>query len=90
VYSRLKSEAAARVGINIVKSNSDSVLDEWNRDKSIHGILIQRPGWRGEAFEKYWQELVGKIAPDKDVDGLRADSKFVPATVKAVEKILYK
>jgi len=90
VYSRLKSEAAARVGINIVKSNSDSVLDEWNRDKSIHGILIQRPGYRGPEFEQYWKELVLRIAPDKDVDGLRADSKFVPATVKAVEKILYK
>ena len=90
VYSRLKSKAAAREGIKIVKSNSDSILDEWNRDKSIHGILIQRPGYCGEEFEKYWQDLIGKIAPEKDVDGLRQDSKFTPATVKAVEKILCK
>jgi methylenetetrahydrofolate dehydrogenase (NADP+)/methenyltetrahydrofolate cyclohydrolase len=88
VYSRLKAEAAARLGIKIVRSNKDSVLDEWNRDDSIHGIMIQRPGYRGPEFEKYWQELVLKIAPKKDVDGLCPNSAFVPATVKAVELIL--
>jgi methylenetetrahydrofolate dehydrogenase (NADP+)/methenyltetrahydrofolate cyclohydrolase len=88
VYSRLKAEAAGRLGIKIVRSNKDSVLDQWNRDDSIHGIMIQRPGYRGPEFEKYWQELVVKIAPKKDVDGLRQDSVFVPATVRAVELIL--
>ncbi len=88
VYSRLKAEAAQRVGIKIVKSNSDSVLDNWNTDKTIHGIMIQHPGYRGSELEQYWEQLVLKIAPEKDVDGLRPDSKFVPATVKAIEKIL--
>jgi methylenetetrahydrofolate dehydrogenase (NADP+)/methenyltetrahydrofolate cyclohydrolase len=88
VYSRLKAEAAQRIGIKIIKSNHDSVIEKWNQDKSVHGILIQRPGYRGEEFEKYWERLVLKIAPEKDVDGLRPDSKFLPATVKAIERIL--
>ena len=50
--------------------------------------MIQRPGYRGQEFEKYWGQLVNKINPAKDVDGLRPDSKFIPATVRAVEKIL--
>lgn len=88
VYSRLKAAAAARVGIKIIRSHSDAVLDTWNRDKNIHGIIIQRPGYRGKEFEKYWEQLVLKIAPEKDVDGLRPDSKFVPATVRAVERLI--
>lgn len=88
VYTRLKTEAAARVGIKTIRSHSDAVLDTWNRDKNIHGIIIQRPGYRGKEFEKYWEQLVVKIAPEKDVDGLRPDSRFVPATVGSVEKIL--
>lgn len=88
VYSRLKTEAAARVGIKVITSSDPAVLAVWNNDSSIHGILIQHPGYRGPEFEKYWQKLVNKINPAKDVDGLRAGSRFVPATVKAVELIL--
>lgn len=88
VYSRLKAEAAARVGIKIIRSRSDAVLDTWNRDENIHGIIIQRPGYRGKEFEHKWEQLVLKIAPEKDVDGLRPDSRFVPATVRAVERLI--
>ena len=88
VYTRLKSEAAARVGIKVIISHTTGVLAIWNQDPKIHGIMIQRPGYRGEAFEQYWNQLVAKIAPHKDVDGLRPDSRFTPATVKAVQMIL--
>jgi methylenetetrahydrofolate dehydrogenase (NADP+)/methenyltetrahydrofolate cyclohydrolase len=88
VYTRLKAAAAARLGIKVAVSNTAAVLDQWNQDKAIHGILIQRPGWRGEEFESYWNNLVAGIHPAKDVDGLRPDSKFTPATVRAVEIIL--
>lgn len=42
------------------------------------GIIVQLPGP---------EELVSMIPPEKDVDGLLPDSKFLPATVKAVLKI---
>ena len=76
------------MGIKFIQSEDETIIEKWNRDASIHGILIQRPAYRGEKFEAHWQELVGKIAPQKDVDGLRPDSPFVPATVRAVELIL--
>lgn len=88
LYARLKAEAARHLGIKFIQSEDEAVIDRWNRDDSIHGILIQRPAYRGEEFEAHWQELVNRIVPQKDVDGLRPDSKFVPATVKAVEEIL--
>ena len=88
LYARLKAEAAKRAGIKFIQSEDEAMIGKWNRDASVHGILIQRPAYRGEKFEAHWQELVGKIAPQKDVDGLRPDSPFVPATVMAVELIL--
>jgi len=98
VYSRLKAEAGARAGIEVARFNFDwqeikqmkAKLKELNRDNSYAGIMIQRPGYRGKEFEKYWRQLVSEIAPEKDVDGLRDDSLFVPATVKAVELLLDK
>ncbi|MBU2051694.1 bifunctional 5,10-methylenetetrahydrofolate dehydrogenase/5,10-methenyltetrahydrofolate cyclohydrolase [Patescibacteria group bacterium] len=88
LYARLKAEAAQRLGIKFIQSEDETIIGKWNRDDSIHGILIQRPAYRGEKFEAHWQELVNKIAPQKDVDGLKPDSAFTPATVKAVEIIL--
>lgn len=104
VYSQLKKEAGEEVGI-IVNINWFEVgeeekvkqrIGEWNQDKIITGIMIQRPGlgWGREkgmekdTFEAWWQDLVETIDGNKDVDGLRDDSLFVPATVLGVEKVL--
>lgn len=88
VYTRLKQAAAQKLGIKVVTADSAAILDSWARDKEINGILIQYPGWRGGEFAQTWRRWVAKIPPQKDVDGLRSDSPFVPATVRAVEKIL--
>ncbi len=40
------------------------------------------------AGKKETEEILGLIPLDKDVDGLNPSSKFVPAVVRAVEKIL--
>ncbi|MCG2691796.1 hypothetical protein L6272_03120, partial [Microgenomates group bacterium] len=87
LYCRLKAAAAARLGIRFIKSETD-LIEEWNHNPAVHGIMVQRPAYRGEEFEKEWEKLVKTIALGKDVDGLRADSLFVPATIKAVESIL--
>jgi methylenetetrahydrofolate dehydrogenase (NADP+)/methenyltetrahydrofolate cyclohydrolase len=87
-YSRIKQAAAEKLGIKVLISEDFQVLDNWAKDPAITGILIQYPGWRGENFYQQWQTLVAKIPAAKDVDGLREDSPFTPATVKAVERIL--
>ena len=88
VYSRLKQEAGKRLGIEVIISNEPTKLAEWNQDASIQGVMIQRPGYRGKEFEKQWAQLVETIVPSKDVDGLRDNSYFIQATVRAVEVIL--
>jgi methylenetetrahydrofolate dehydrogenase (NADP+)/methenyltetrahydrofolate cyclohydrolase len=59
------------------------LINELNKDKSVDGIMIQLP-FGGEREN----EIVRMIGPKKDVDGLREDSPFVPATVRAVLEIL--
>lgn len=88
IYAGLKQAAAARLGIKFKKIASAEEIGELNRDQTVHGIMIQRPGYKGEKFEKEWLQLVNTIVPSKDVDGLRDDSPFIQATVRAVEMIL--
>ena len=104
LYSALKQAASERVGIEFEEFNFSDIdlepviklIGRLNRDPKVTGIMIQRPGvsWgksRGMdrvGFEAWWVQLVKTIVPGKDVDGLRQGSRFVPATVKAVEAIL--
>lgn len=104
LYTRLKNEAADRIGVQFVRENvkrwnKDKILElvkKYSQDSQTQGIIIQRPGglWRQShalrrsQFEADWEELVAAIDPQKDVDGLRPDSKFTMATVKAVETII--
>ncbi len=87
-YADLKQRAAARLGIKFKKITSAEEIEKLNQDPAVHGIMIQRPGYKGEEFEKEWEKLVKTIAKEKDVDGLRDDSPFTQATVRAVEVIL--
>src|SRR3989344_9219370 len=104
LYTRLKKEAAGRIGVHFVVENVDKfsvdsllpIIEKYSKDAETHGIIIQRPGglWRASQgldraqFESDWSRLVAAIDKQKDVDGLRPDSKFTMATVKAVETIL--
>lgn len=90
VYAGLKEKAAARLGIKFKKIASAEEIEKLNQDPTVHGIMVQRPGYKGEEFEKEWVQLVNTIVPSKDVDGLRDDSPFVQATVKAVESIPFR
>lgn len=103
MYTRLKKAAADRVGIRFLVENLSEwdeakigeLIAKYNSDKSIGGMMIQRPGgaWRRKhnlsfsQFDSQWQRLVGQIDRHKDVDGLRADSPFTLAVVKAAEAV---
>lgn len=71
-YVEKKVEAGKRLGVEIVMNKIDGDED---------GIVVQLPHPRAK-------ELIANIPPEKDVDGLREDSPFVPAVVRAVVEIL--
>ncbi len=71
-YVKIKTEIAKRLGVKIVMNKIDGDED---------GIMVQLPHPNA-------QEIISKIPPEKDVDGLRDDSPFLPAAVLAVKKIL--
>lgn len=73
-YVEMKSAAAKRVGVEVQIFKK---LIEVDQDK-FEGVMVQLPS----------DENLNLISPEKDVDGLNTSSDFVPATVKAIEKIL--
>jgi methylenetetrahydrofolate dehydrogenase (NADP+)/methenyltetrahydrofolate cyclohydrolase len=101
-YVRSIERAAERAGINcrILDLGPDataqvlvSVLKDLSSDPSVNGIILQTPLPAGVATD----ELVGHIAPEKDIDGANplslgrlavGQASFAPATARAVIEIL--
>lgn len=74
-YVRNKHKACEEVGIatmdhklssNITQEDLNELIDRLNKDKSIHGILVQLP--LPDQINEF--ETISKISPLKDVDGL--------------------
>ncbi|OGM05663.1 hypothetical protein A2125_00045 [Candidatus Woesebacteria bacterium GWB1_43_5] len=91
LYVDLKKKAAARVGVEVEsyyfgnkkqKRHLIGLISVLNMDSQIHGIMIQLP-LRTE-LKKYTREILEAIAPEKDVDGLREESAYMPACVRAI------
>lgn len=92
LYTRLKRQAAERVGIQfeVIKLDKDSRLEEIDSrirkigaSEDVTGVIVQLPiaGLQGLALK----EALSAIPLEKDVDGLRwEESKILPATVRAV------
>ena len=98
LYSGLKKEAAERVGItyelyefslNSSVTSITQLLDQLNKDKSVTGIIIQKPAkstysssliLNSQPFSDWWQTLTSAISPAKDVDGLH------PETLAAIKR----
>ncbi|MEA1910015.1 MAG: bifunctional 5,10-methylenetetrahydrofolate dehydrogenase/5,10-methenyltetrahydrofolate cyclohydrolase [Patescibacteria group bacterium] len=78
------------------KVSSQEVIDtiyKLNQEESVHGIILQMPLPKGLNFE----EMVSRIDPKKDVDGLHPlnlglvainAGAFIPATAKGVLALL--
>lgn len=79
-YTNLKEKFAQRLGIEFERGDG-SKIPNYNVDEDISGIIVQLPFPRSDV-------LIKQIEPKKDVDGLRDDSPFVPAAVRAVKEIL--
>ncbi|WP_432245196.1 bifunctional 5,10-methylenetetrahydrofolate dehydrogenase/5,10-methenyltetrahydrofolate cyclohydrolase [Arthrobacter sp. G.S.26] len=101
-YVRSIERAAERAGVGcrIIDLGHDateqalaSVLGDLSSEPSVNGIILQTPLPRGVRID----ELVGMIAPEKDIDGANPLSlgrlavgqpAFAPATARAVVEIL--
>ncbi|HAU98850.1 MAG: Bifunctional protein FolD [Microgenomates group bacterium GW2011_GWF2_45_18] len=97
VYARLKQKDAEEVGVVYqleIRSIEDPVekvspiIVRASAEKSIQGIIIQKPPKTLIPSQDWWDSLISKIARGKDVDGLRSDSLVVPATARGILEIL--
>lgn len=95
-YIKGKLKDCAEVGIvgDLHKLPEDihpnEVLDlirELNKDESCKGIIVQLP--LPVQFTEEWKKVIfNTIALNKDVDGFRAESPFIPCTPKGVLTII--
>ncbi len=103
-YVTLKIKTAHRVGFNEIQdtqpvdiSEADllALIDKYNKDEAIHGILVQLP------LPKHIDEkkVLNAIDPDKDVDGFHpvnvgrlmiggAEVKFPPCTPAGIQEMI--
>lgn len=68
----------------IQNSELEELIEKFNKDDSVHGIIVQQPLPPQINIEKITQA----IDPQKDVDGFHANSKFNPPIAEAVLEIL--
>lgn len=68
----------------VAQEVAEETVSSLNADADIHGIIIQLP----LADTTKTEELLNIVQPDKDVDGLAADSRFDPATPMAINWLL--
>jgi len=103
-YVTLKIQTAERVGFKEVQDNQPvtlsekdllALIDKYNQDDTIHGILVQLP------LPKYIDEkkVLNAIDPDKDVDGFHpvnvgrlmiggSEVKFPPCTPAGIQEMI--
>ncbi len=79
LYVRLKQKAAEEIGIRtdirrLSRFAPDeeliAVIEEWNTDSGIHGILVQLPLPEGHDTDR----VIAAMDPNKDVDGFHPES----------------
>ncbi len=103
-YVTLKIKTAERVGFKEIQDNQPedisekdllALIDKYNKDDSIHGILVQLP------LPKHIDEkkILNAIDPDKDVDGFHpvnvgrlmiggSEVKFAPCTPAGIQEMI--
>ena len=91
-YVRLKREMGERLGVLVSvsfaknKEELKEMLFDANTDETIDGVLIQLPIIG--ATKEETEQILYSINPEKDIDGLNPNSRFIPAAVGAVERVM--
>lgn len=91
-YVGLKKTYGEDIGVNVedwYREDVATAIDDANRDQSIHGLIVQLP----LAKDRDLDAILGKIVPEKDVDGLNNYSSgdikiFDSATATAINWLL--
>ncbi len=95
LYTNLKKKAAERIGVEFeIMKFPDSipelylikVIKNLNNDQKVNGIMVQLP--LPSALKEKTQTILNNIDKEKDMDGLTQRSAFIPATTKAVIRII--
>lgn len=93
IYIRRKQKLGEEIGVKVTVYRKDarkekeeliSLVKKLNKDKTVHGIIIQRPV--PIAMDK--EELDKIVTWEKDVDGFHPKSPFTPPVALAVIKLL--
>lgn len=93
IYVKAKKKACENTGINceiiefdeeVNEGEIQNKIKELNEDEKVSGIIVQLP--LPEKYDK--SKIINMIEPEKDVDGLTERSLYIPATAKAVLRIL--
>lgn len=102
VYVGAKVKTCQKLGVNSIEkrlpentAEADllALIDEWNKDENVHGILVQLPLPKHIDEEK----VLLSIRPDKDVDGFHPTNvgkmligkpDFLPCTPHGCQQIL--
>lgn len=91
-YIRLKREMGEKLGVMVTvlfaknKEELGEMVEDANTDETVDGILVQLP-IKGATKEEA-EQILCTIKPEKDVDGLNPKSSFIPAAVRAVERVM--
>jgi len=85
VYMRLKQRYGADIMVEVdvhrvAQTEVKALLNKLSNDQSVHAIIVQLPLEDPSETE----QVVNLVAPEKDVDGLAAGSKFDPATALSI------
>lgn len=88
-YIRMKRVYGEDILIDIVVETLDeadmpAVIERLNADESVHGVIVQLP----LKDPSLTDQIVGVIAPAKDVDGLGRNADFISATAEAIDWLL--
>lgn len=85
VYMRMKKAYGADILIDtevhhVKQPDAPAKIKELNADPSVHGIIVQLP----LEDPSQTDEIVGLVAPEKDVDALGKHASYDPATPMAI------
>lgn len=86
-YVQLKQHYGNDIGVTVedwLRNDIEAAIAEANQDQTVHGIIVQLPLKDAPDLD----ELLKKIAPEKDVDGLGDGDVFESATATAINWLL--
>lgn len=86
-YVQLKQKYGEDIGVTVEdwkREDIESAIAEANQDSTIHGIIVQLPLENSDNLD----QILTKIAPEKDVDGLGSGDIFDSATATAINWLL--